>query len=162
VLSYVFAPFVWTGLEYASCLGSLAFPWNSLSTALTRIPALIQVASLTGAQGVSFWIVGVNVLVFFLIRGVSDRKRLCALLLCFAAMVAVPLVYGLAALSRSEPKGRPSASPSFREHRSLQEMDSRFHRFQFRHLRRNDAGGRKGLGRPGGLARIGHALLSQA
>jgi len=106
VLSYVFAPFVWTGLEYASCLGSLAFPWNSLSTALTRIPALIQVASLTGAQGVSFWIVGVNVLVFFLIRGVSDRKRLCALLLCFAAMVAVPLVYGLAALSRSEPKGR--------------------------------------------------------
>jgi apolipoprotein N-acyltransferase len=105
IFSYVFAPFVWTGLEYASCQGSLAFPWNSLSTALTRIPALIQYASLTGAQGVSFWIVGVNVLVFFLIRGASGRRRLRLSILAAVAVFTIPLIYGLAVLRHPAPKG---------------------------------------------------------
>ena len=34
-LAVAFAPFLWTGLEYLSSLGVLAFPWNSLANTFT-------------------------------------------------------------------------------------------------------------------------------
>jgi apolipoprotein N-acyltransferase len=106
VHALIFAPFVWTGLEYASCLGPLAFPWNSLCTSFTRIPVMIQAASLIGAQGVSFWIVGMNVLLFFLIRGRRDPGRLRVRGIAAAAAVAIPLIYGAAVMSHPGPEGK--------------------------------------------------------
>jgi apolipoprotein N-acyltransferase len=107
----VFAPFIWAGLEYASCAGPLAFPWNSLSTALTRTPVLLQYASVTGAQGVSFWIVAVNVLVFLLIRNAADGRRFRMLSAALLLAFAVPWVTGMIAMRRT-PSGGESVRVS--------------------------------------------------
>jgi apolipoprotein N-acyltransferase len=98
--AFVLAPFVWTGIETLSSWGPLAFPWNSLAYTLTHTPMLIQFASITGAQGVSFWIVSVNVLVFFLVQTSGRRKRILLFLLVLA--LVLPFLYGAAVFSRSQ------------------------------------------------------------
>jgi apolipoprotein N-acyltransferase len=100
-----FAPFVWVGLEHFSCLGPLAFPWNSLSTALTRTPVFLQYASATGAQGVSFWIVGVNVLGLFLYRNMADRRRVRLLSVALFLAFAVPWGIGVIIMRRPPTEG---------------------------------------------------------
>ena len=66
------APFVWVSLEYLrSNMFFLALPWGLLSHSQHNNPVIIQIASLTGAYGISFLIVMVNaaiagvVLLFF-------------------------------------------------------------------------------------------------
>jgi apolipoprotein N-acyltransferase len=100
-----FAPFIWAGLETLSCLGPLAFPWNSISTALTRTPVLLQYASATGAQGVSFWIVGVNVLLHFLFRNLADRRRVRLLSVALFLAFAIPWGTGVILMRRPPTDG---------------------------------------------------------
>ena len=59
--AFMAAPFLWVSLEFArSNLSFLALPWALLAHSQYRYPALIQIASLAGAYGVSFLIVAVN------------------------------------------------------------------------------------------------------
>ena len=55
------APFLWVSLEYIrSNLSFLALPWGLLAHSQYQNPLIIQIASLTGAYGLSFLIVAVN------------------------------------------------------------------------------------------------------
>lgn len=55
------APFLWVSLEYIrSNLSFLALPWMLLSHSQYEYPVILQVASITGAWGLSFLIVLVN------------------------------------------------------------------------------------------------------
>ena len=76
-ISLVFAPFVWTGVELVASWGVLGFPWNSLAYTQTYSPSFIQYASVTGAYGVTFWVVLLNVLFYFLLKNVHRRCFLC-------------------------------------------------------------------------------------
>ena len=73
--SIVAAPFVWTGIEMISSWGALGFPWNSLAYTQTYYPPLIQYVSITGAYGVTFWVVLLNVLFYFLLTNLKSRRR---------------------------------------------------------------------------------------
>jgi apolipoprotein N-acyltransferase len=105
--AWVVAPVLWTAMEFLSWLGPLAFPWNSLSSTLSRFPVLLQHAALVGAPGVSFWIVVVNVLVYGCIWQGIETKR--GRLLAVAAMAAfgIPWIYGTLVLSRPSDSGDP-------------------------------------------------------
>lgn len=55
------APFVWVSLEYLrSNVGFVSLPWALLGHSQYRYPLIIQIASFTGAYGVSFLIALVN------------------------------------------------------------------------------------------------------
>ena len=105
------APFIWVALEYMrSSFIFLALPWGLLAHTQYRMPPVIQIASLTGAWGVSFLIVMVNSAVAGLVLSfrkiIKDKERPTAAALialpCIAlAMTAFTLIYGF--LICSEP-----------------------------------------------------------
>lgn len=99
--AFWWAPIFWTLMEWFSSLGPLAFPWNGLAYTQTQMPVFIQWASLTGALGISYWIVGLNVLLFFLVQA---RERIFRMRLSLACLlvVGIPLLYGVHVLTHKE------------------------------------------------------------
>ncbi len=93
-LAYVLFPVLWVGLEYFRALGELSFPWTDLSYTQGYYLYFIQMASLTGAHGVSFVIVSVNVLIAFGLRPKMYAERRMTYFLAAAALVAAPFAYG--------------------------------------------------------------------
>lgn len=61
IVALASAPFVWVCLEYIRAnFGFLAFPWVLLSHSQYKVLPIVQIASITGAYGVSFLIVAIN------------------------------------------------------------------------------------------------------
>ncbi len=106
---FMFAPFIWTTLEYAQSIGEMGFTWHLLPTTQTYYLPLIQFIEFTGITGLTFWILMINVLFYFIIRKIwfneltirLDMRRLSvSLILVFF----VPLTYGFFVLnSHSDP-----------------------------------------------------------
>ncbi|MBN2200731.1 apolipoprotein N-acyltransferase [bacterium] len=96
----VTAPFLWAGLEIISARGDLAFPWNMLAVVCTPGPVWIQFADRTGAAGVSFWIVLLNVLVVAVLMNRRDVKRTAAAVTGLVLALLLPLAYGTRAMGR--------------------------------------------------------------
>lgn len=71
VLSF---PVIWVAFEYAHSLGEYAFPWLTLGNSHTYDLPYIQIASFTGVYGISFWLLSVNVLIYYFYR-IYIRKR---------------------------------------------------------------------------------------
>lgn len=67
-------PLVFTAFEFCHSSSQMAFPWLLLANSQTYDLNLIQMASATGAYGVSFWVVTVNVVCFLLVRHLSARR----------------------------------------------------------------------------------------
>lgn len=82
-------PFIWAGLEYLKGLGELGFPWLSLGYSQARYPLIIQQASIYGVYGVSFWLVLLNVAIFYLLR----NKRLKDLVITILIFL-LPVLFG--------------------------------------------------------------------
>jgi len=98
VPALIAAPFFWIPLEYLrSSMSFMALPWALLSHSQFQNPLFIQIASLTGAYGVSFVIVLVNAgftcfLAFFVPlagtgKGEETRKQGRVALVSVTAMV---------------------------------------------------------------------------
>lgn len=102
---YWCAPFLWTLMEWISSLGPLAFPWNVLAYTQTQMPVFIQWASFTGALGISFWIVTLNVLVFFFVQ-TQDRIFRIRWILGYFLTLGIPFIYGMQAFSHREASER--------------------------------------------------------
>lgn len=99
---------LWTGVEFLRSFGILVFPWGNLSLTQAHYLPIIQMASITGMYGVSFWILLVNTAVFYYLEsratGGVPVKRMGLLLLIYL----VPLGYGVAVLETLP--GRTAAS----------------------------------------------------
>lgn len=86
-------PFVWTGVELLSSVGSMGFPWNLLAHTQTSYLPMIQYADLIGAYGISFWVVWMNVVFYFMILHMN-RKQVKPLILAMVLTILIPLGYG--------------------------------------------------------------------
>ncbi|MBI5214300.1 MAG: apolipoprotein N-acyltransferase [Ignavibacteriae bacterium] len=101
VLSF---PFCWIGLELFRAKTELALPWLTLGNTQTYNLSAIQFASFTGVYGVSFWILCINICLFFLIRKILKHEwKLVARqsLLSFLSLLIiflVPYVHGFIVL----------------------------------------------------------------
>lgn len=79
-------PFFFVGLEFLRSLSHLGFPWGSLAYTQTSYVKLIQFASFTSVAGVSFWVVSINLAVYFLLfTKVKRRVRLASLVFVILA-----------------------------------------------------------------------------
>ena len=68
-------PFLWVMYEYSHTLTEWSFPWLTLGNTQTFDLARIQIASLTGVYGLSFWVILLNVLLVFLYRELVDPAQ---------------------------------------------------------------------------------------
>ncbi len=65
-------PFIWITMEGLYALGELAFPWLTLGNTQTYNLEKIQFADITGVYGISFWVLVLNVLTYFLVKDVQS------------------------------------------------------------------------------------------
>ncbi len=93
-------PFLWTAFIFVKSLGEMGFPWLTLGLTQTYTAAPLQIASLTGAWGLDFWVASVNTLVFCGLHKIGQvnsevRIGLVARALLPAALVALAIpLYG--------------------------------------------------------------------
>ncbi|MCL6642064.1 MAG: apolipoprotein N-acyltransferase [Candidatus Bipolaricaulota bacterium] len=99
--SWVAVPALWVLLEYLRSLTRFGFTWGFLSDALSPYPELIQIASLTGAWGLSALIVLVNFLIY---RALRERRLLYGMLAI--GLIALDWGWGIYQMTRSLPEGR--------------------------------------------------------
>lgn len=110
---YISAPPLWVLLEYVRGLLITGFPWSFLAHSQHNFLPLIQAASVAGTFYISFLIVAVNSILFFVLKAFffkGDRARKPTmrnpLFIAFTSfiflLIALSLVYGVARLSGKE------------------------------------------------------------
>ncbi len=107
-------PFLWVGYEYLHSLSQWSFPWLTIGNSQSYDLATVQVTSLTGIYGLSFWILVINALAFWIYSKLAHRQwrplsrqsavSVALLLVAYAA----PRVYGAAVLSEAPASGSPA------------------------------------------------------
>ena len=90
--AYLLLPFLLVGLEYFRTLGELAFPWTNLSYTQSYYTSWLQVLPFAGDTLLSFWIVVLNLLIFYALEN-SGKKRGLGFAAAFVLWVA-PGLYG--------------------------------------------------------------------
>mgnify|MGYP005631640269 FL=1 len=84
-------PFVWVTFEWLRSFGPLGFPWANLAITQTKFLPLIQIIDTTGSEGVGFWILLLNTLLYIFLRTkIFDKKLVISLILVFL----IPWVFG--------------------------------------------------------------------
>lgn len=94
------SPAVWVSLEFIRSHLFSGFGWALLGYSQTINPPLIQIADITGAYGVSYLVLLVNVLIFLIIEdGLS--KRITEVVIVFF-ILAVSFSYGIYRLNENK------------------------------------------------------------
>lgn len=82
------APLVWVSLEYVRAnAGFLALPWAMLGHSQYQFLSVIQVASFTGAYGVSFLLVMANAVLFWVFRAILKGEHVLRSAVVVAALL---------------------------------------------------------------------------
>ena len=91
-------PFLWVGLEYFRTLSEFAFPWSDLGYTQSYYLYILQIVSLISVHGLSLLILGVNVLLWQLLRREVDiaRKITCGWIAL--GVVTLLVLYGWAVM----------------------------------------------------------------
>ncbi len=98
-------PFIWVGYEYVHSIGDLAFPWQTLGNTQSYDLPRLQIISVTGIYGLSFWIMVLNVAGFVLFRTLALRiwKPGSIQAISLAALIVIlhllPSLYGTRVLN---------------------------------------------------------------
>ena len=84
-------PFAWVSMEFIRSYGPLAFSWSNLTLTQSNFLPILQIMDVTGSEGVTFWVVFVNVFLFSIIqqRRINYYKDSFLVILIF-----IPLFFG--------------------------------------------------------------------
>lgn len=94
-------PVVWVAVEYLRSFGKLGFTWNNLAYSQSRATQLIQIVSVVGANGMSFFIVLINVLlVYAWLQSGRERSRIVRPILAIVILFVLLEFHGALALRR--------------------------------------------------------------
>ena len=78
----MFFPFIVVTIEYVRSFGALGFPWSNLALTQSKYIYFIQFIEVTGTYGVSFFIIGFNIILYNVIqKKISLSKGLSFILL---------------------------------------------------------------------------------
>ncbi len=86
-------PFIWTAFEYLHSATQISFPWLVLANTQTYDLAAVQITSLAGAYGLSFWIVLTNVGIYLLSREIISGRRAIMSPLVISSLALLTLLY---------------------------------------------------------------------
>ncbi len=105
----LFIAALWTIFEWSRLFFLSGFSFNPVGLALTSNSYSLQMASLAGILGLSFWVIFVNVL--SLLTWIQPTKRRGILL---GSMIFIPYIYGAAQIAFHEQTMKASPPPYFR------------------------------------------------
>jgi apolipoprotein N-acyltransferase len=102
--AYFLLPLLLVGLEYFRTLGELAFPWTNLSYTQSYYTSWLQILIFAGDTLLSFWIVLLNLLIFWAVKNVGGKRWFG--LIAGVILWLIPGLYGAAVLEKAavEPK----------------------------------------------------------
>ncbi len=89
-------PFLWVSMEWLYALGELAFPWLHMGNTQTYHLEKIQFVDLTGVYGVSFWVLMMNVLIYWTVKNTfsgAPRRQSITLAASSAILYILPNFY---------------------------------------------------------------------
>ena len=88
-------PICWTAKEWIiGHQGDVRFPWLGLGSSLTHFPAVVQIAEVVGARGVTLLLAMANVALALALLSREDRRRSLSLVGSVAAGVLLAAAYG--------------------------------------------------------------------
>jgi apolipoprotein N-acyltransferase len=104
MLALIGAPFLWVWTEvYRTYLPEVSFPWALLGYAPAENPALVQLATITGAYGLSFLTAAFNALLLWTGCGEpGDSKRRIKMLAAAVIVLLVIMFFGPRFLPKAE------------------------------------------------------------
>ncbi|MFA6468975.1 MAG: apolipoprotein N-acyltransferase [Bacteroidota bacterium] len=82
-------PFVWITMEWLYAYGELAFPWLHIGNSQTYQLEKIQFADVTGVYGISFWVLVINVIIYYLVKEIQANARSKKRYLLFVTAILV-------------------------------------------------------------------------
>jgi apolipoprotein N-acyltransferase len=97
-------PFIWVSLEFLLTQTEFSFPWLALGHTQTYDLTAIQFASYTGVFGLSFWLLWINVLIYFLYSKLKSAEwkwmsiKTIGSVIIIACVYFLPKLYGSAVL----------------------------------------------------------------
>ncbi|HSG98660.1 MAG TPA: hypothetical protein VLB27_01335, partial [candidate division Zixibacteria bacterium] len=91
---YLVFPLLWVGMEHFRTLGEFSFPWTDLSYAQAHYNYFIQLASVTGAAGVTLVVAIANTLLALALRSQMYFERRVTLVVSTAALIGLTFGYG--------------------------------------------------------------------
>ena len=90
-IGLVLIPLLWVVMEWLRSFGPLGFPWANLAITQTKFLPFIQMIDFTGSEGVGFWIMMLNVYIYYLIRNnYFFGKKIIILFV----IIIIPWIYG--------------------------------------------------------------------
>ena len=92
-------PFLWATMEWIRSFGPLGFPWANLATTQTVFLPVIQMVDITGTEGVGFWILLINIILYITVQAEFNKQKL---LLCLLSVFLLPWIVGLMRLPTYE------------------------------------------------------------
>lgn len=100
---FVLAPPLWLFVELIRGSGELGFPWGEVGYSQVPFLPTLQMASVFGIHGVTFWILVVNGLLVEGAKSATPRRRLVTGLAA-ASLIAGPTLWGAVRLARGIPQ----------------------------------------------------------
>ena len=85
-------PFLWVGMEFLKSYGPLAFPWSNLALTQTNFLSILQIIDYTGSEGVSFWVILVNITIYLILYEKQLKFKQYSIL---TFLIITPILYGL-------------------------------------------------------------------
>ena len=85
-------PFLWVGMEFLKSYGPLAFPWSNLALTQTNFLPILQIIDYSGSEGVSFWVILVNVTIYLILYEKQLNFKQYSIL---TFLIITPILYGL-------------------------------------------------------------------
>ena len=86
----------WLGFEYLHLNWSISDPWLTLGNVFANRPSWIQWYEFTGILGGSFWILLINLFLFFVVREFSENKKIAPKQITWASLlIFIPLVFSI-------------------------------------------------------------------
>lgn len=101
-------PFIWVAFEYAHSITQFAFPWLLLGNTQTYDLPAVQIASVTGVYGISFWLLWISVLGYVLYAKLALREwrptswKSIATIFLIVVVYYAPKAYGSRVLATTE------------------------------------------------------------
>jgi len=93
---------VWTLLEWGRLFIFCGFSWNPAGLALTAFLPSLQLASLFGVLGLSFWVLFSNLLLFSSLKMIREKRKFIISINYYLIAILIPYIFGFFQLTYYE------------------------------------------------------------
>lgn len=105
-IGFYFFPFLWCSFDYLFEFGHLAFPWVKFGYSLSYYTNLIQISEFIGIQGITFWVLLVNVVIYEIFKKYDAAEKFKPELAALILLIFVPYLYGIVRTSNPKFDGK--------------------------------------------------------